>query len=74
MPMPTPTLHYIENLVYRIGVFDEPHGSLEEVVARVSTLEVARAAYDAAVKRYPGKWVVLSLKAQVLNRSDEFGR
>ena len=42
---------------------------IEQVIAFVSDLEVARAAYAAAVKAKPGKRITLRQRARVLERS-----
>jgi hypothetical protein len=63
--------HWIENLPYSIEVFDKPHGSLVEVLARVHDLDMARAVYAVACQKHPEKFIVLALKAQILRRSDE---
>ena len=52
-------------------MFDKPHGSLLEVLARVSDLDMARAVYEVACEKHPKKFIVLRLKAQILRRSDE---
>ena len=52
-------------------MFDKPHGSLLEVLARVSDLDMARAVYAVACEKHPKKFIVLRLKAQILRRSDE---
>jgi hypothetical protein len=52
-------------------VFDKPHGSLVEVLARVHDLDMARAVYAVACQKHPEKFIVLALKAQILRRSDE---
>jgi hypothetical protein len=44
--------------------------SLEEVVARMSDLTMARASYDLAVVRWPLKLVMLCQGGRILRRSD----
>ena len=62
---------WIEQLTYSVEVFDRPHGSLVEVLARVNDLDMARAVYEVACRNHPEKFIVLALKAQILRRSDE---
>ena len=38
-------MSWTEQLIYSVEVFDRPHGSLLEVLARCSDLDMARAAY-----------------------------
>ncbi len=67
--MPHPNAPWIENLRYHVEVLrDEDH--LEEVIARVSNLTIARAMFDLAVVEYPGKLIMLCQKGRVLRRSD----
>jgi hypothetical protein len=40
---------------FRIDLWDDADRRIEQVIAFVSDLEVARAAYEAAVKAKPGK-------------------
>src|SRR5262249_25100062 len=47
---------------------DEDH--IEEVIARISNLTIARAMFDLAVVEYPGKLIMLCQKGRVLRRSD----
>jgi hypothetical protein len=65
------TVSWTEQLRYSVEVFDQPHGSLVEVLARVSDLDMARAVYAVACQKHPEKFIVLRLKAQILRRSDE---
>jgi hypothetical protein len=40
---------------YRVDLWDDADRRIDQVIAFVSDLEVARAAYEAAVKAKPGK-------------------
>jgi len=60
----------IEYLRYSIDVFDEGD-NLVEILGRLADLAVARAAFDAAVAKYPEKRICLREKARVIRRSDE---
>jgi hypothetical protein len=53
---------------FRIDLWDDER-LIEQVIAFVSDLEVARAAYAAAVKAKPGKPITLRHRARVLDRS-----
>lgn len=70
MSMPDPHGGWIENLRYSIQVLRDPD-HIEEVVARMSDLTMARAAFDLAVVQYPGKLIMLCQKARILRRSDQ---
>jgi len=62
---------WIEQLAYSVEVLDKPHGNLVEVSARLSDLDMARAAYPVASRKHPKSFVVLRIKEQILRRSDE---
>jgi hypothetical protein len=47
-----------------------PKNQLEEVVARMSDLTMARASYDLAVAQWPLKLVMLCQGGRILRRSD----
>jgi hypothetical protein len=44
-------------------------GAHDEVLARAANLPIARGAYDAAVKMYPGELIELRQGARVVERS-----
>ena len=54
---------------FRIDLWDDHDRLIEQVIAFVSDLQVARAAYEAAVKTKPGKRITLRQRARVLDRS-----
>ncbi len=54
---------------YRIDLWDDEDRLIEQVIAFVSDLDVARAAYAAAVKAKPGKRITLRQRARVIERS-----
>jgi hypothetical protein len=54
---------------FRIDLWDDQDRLIEQVIAFVSDLEVARAAYEAAVKAKPGKRITLRQRARVLDRT-----
>jgi len=62
----------VEHLRYSIDVFDD-RDNLVEVLGRLAELAIARAAYDAAVAKYPEKRICMREKARVIRRSDEPG-
>ena len=45
--------------------------NLVEVLARISDLDMARAAYEVACLKHPESFILLAIKAQILRRSDE---
>lgn len=61
--------HWIEDLHYSVEIFSV-RGDLEEVLAKVSLVDMARAVYDVARKVYPGRLVFIRERARVLARSD----
>jgi hypothetical protein len=67
--MPNSHGGWIENLRYHVDVLRDPD-HIEEVIARVSDLTMARAMFDLAVVPFPGKLIMLCQKARVLRRSD----
>jgi hypothetical protein len=69
MLMPDSHGGWIENLRYSIEVLRDPD-HLEEVVARLSDLTIARAVYDLAIVQHPLKLVMLCQKGRILRRSD----
>ena len=54
---------------YRVDLWDDADRRIDQVIAFVSDLEVARAAYEAAVKAKPGKRITLRQRARVIERS-----
>jgi hypothetical protein len=69
--MSSPDKHggWIENLRFSVELLrDESH--LEEVVARMSDLTMARAFYDLAVIQWPLKLIMLCQGGRILRRSD----
>lgn len=71
MNMPrNPNQAWIEDLKYSIDVFDEGD-NLVEVIGRIHDLVPARAAFAAAIGKYPEKHISLRDGARVLGRSDE---
>ena len=69
--MSSPDRHggWIENLRFSVELCRN-ETSLEEVVARMSDLTMARAAYDLAVVQWPLKLVKLCQGGRILRRSD----
>ena len=54
------------DLPYSVEVCDDSDQHIEELIALTGDYGVARAAYDEAIKRRPGKTVTLRQKARVL--------
>ena len=52
-----------------IDLWNDADRTIEQVIAFVSDLQVARAAYEAAVKAKPGKRITLRQRARVLERN-----
>lgn len=55
-----------EELPYRLEMWDERDTRIEELIALVADHAVARAAFAEAVRRRPGKLVILRQKSRVL--------
>jgi hypothetical protein len=69
MSSPNPHGGWIENLRFSVELCrDETH--LEEVVARLRDLTMARVAYDLAVVQWPLKLIMLCQGGRILRRSD----
>jgi len=69
--MSSPDKHgsWIENLRFSVELCRN-ETNLEEVVARMSDLTMARASYDLAVVQWPLKLVMLCQGGRILRRSD----
>jgi hypothetical protein len=69
--MSSPDKHggWIENLRFSVELC-RTENQLEEVVARMSDLTMARASYDLAVAQWPLKLVMLCQGGRILRRSD----
>jgi hypothetical protein len=61
----------LNQLFYRLELWDDHDAHVEEVIALVSDHAVARAAFAEAVKRRPGKIITLRQKSRVLADSRE---
>jgi len=59
----------MDELCYRVEQWDETGQRVEEIVAAAADLLVARAAYEATVKRRPGQFILLRHKARIINQS-----
>ena len=54
------------DLPYSVEVWDDNDQHIEELVALTGDYGIARAAYDEAIKRRPGRTITLRQKARVL--------
>ena len=54
---------------FRIDLWDDADKRIEQVIAFVSDLVVALAAYAAAVESKPGKRITLRQRARILDKS-----
>jgi len=54
------------DLPYRIEVWDRRDAHVDELIALVGDHAVARAAFEEAIRRRPGKTITLRQKARVL--------
>jgi hypothetical protein len=61
-------MHLVEDLHFTVDLWSGER--LEEVVARCSRPDLARAAYRVACTVYPKRTVMLCRSAQILERSD----
>jgi hypothetical protein len=57
------------DLPFRIEVWDDQDACVEELIALIGDHGVARAAFDEAVRRRPGRNVTLRQKSRVLTES-----
>lgn len=62
-----------EDLPYRVELWDDHDAHVEELIALVGDHAVARAAYEEAVKRRPGRVVTLRQKSRLLADSRQKG-
>jgi hypothetical protein len=62
---------WIEDLYFSVELHTE--AGVEEVVARCSGADLARAAYGMACPHLPSRLVMLCRQAQILERSDRDG-
>jgi hypothetical protein len=54
------------DLPYRVEQWDETDKSVDELIALLGDYRVARAAFEEAVKRRPGRIITLRQKARLL--------
>jgi uncharacterized SAM-dependent methyltransferase len=59
----------LDDLDFRIEQWDPTGKSIEMLIAASADLTVARAAFDAAVKRRPGEIILLRQKTRVIAQS-----
>jgi hypothetical protein len=57
-----------EELPYRVELWDEGKGSIEQVLAVTAHSSIGYAAYYAATREYPDRYVTLRHKNRVINR------
>ena len=69
MSMPHPHAPWIENLRFSVQLCQDAY-KIEEVIARMRDLTMARDAYSQAVARWPDKLVMLCQGGRILRRSD----
>jgi hypothetical protein len=65
-PGPSPNEH--DELPYRVELWDETKSDVEHVVAVTASASIGYAAYYAATREYPGRYITLRHKSQVLSR------
>ena len=53
-----------DDLPYRVEVWDDKDTRIEEIIALTSDYATAKGAYEAAVKRRPGRFITLREKAR----------
>jgi hypothetical protein len=56
----------VQDFAYRLEMWDDRDANVEEPIALVADHAVARAAFVEAVRRRPGKIIVLRQKSRVL--------
>lgn len=62
-----------EELLFTVEAFD-PRENLNKMLARVADIDIALAAFMAAVVKFPNKRIYLRDGARVIRRSDEMTR
>ena len=55
-----------DELSFRVEVWDDKDSHIEEIIALTSDYATAKSAYEAAVKRRPGRFITLRQKAQII--------
>jgi hypothetical protein len=55
-----------EDLPYSVDLWDDKDTHIEEVIALTADAATAKGAYEAAVKRRPGRFITLRQKARVI--------
>jgi hypothetical protein len=60
-----------DDLPFKIERWSEGYDRLEETLAEVADLLLAKAVFEAAVRRQPGKFILLRHKARVIQKSPE---
>jgi hypothetical protein len=58
-----------DDLPFRIDLWDDKDGHIEEVIAMVGDYATACSAFDEAVKRRPGRIITLRQKTRVIRKS-----
>ena len=56
-----------DDLPYRVEVWDDKDTHIEEIIALTSDYATAKGAYEAAVKRRPGRFIALRERARVIH-------
>ena len=59
-----------EDLPYKVELWDEAKASVEQVLAVTSHGSIGYAAYYAAVREYPGRYVTLRHRSSIVSRSN----
>jgi hypothetical protein len=57
------------DLPFRVELWDDNDTHIEEVIALVSDFATAKSAFEEAVRRRPGKRIILREKARVIQKS-----
>jgi hypothetical protein len=58
-----------DDLPFRVEVWDDKDSHIEETIALTSDYATAKSAYEAVVKRRPGKLITLRQKARVIKQT-----
>ena len=54
------------DLPFRVEIWDDGDGLIEEIIALTSDYATTKSAYEEAVKRRPGRFITLRQKARVI--------
>jgi len=66
--VPSPPIVEHDDLPYRVELWNESKSDVEHIMAVTASASIGYAAYYAATREYPGRYITLRHKTQVLSR------